>query len=65
LSLLNFIKKLQNCFKIKINKMFNKLTLKIFIIKNAKNKRKATKYLQNIILYTQLTNIEEIQKQLI
>jgi len=33
---------------------------KIFIVKNTKNKRKITKYLQNIILYAQLTNIEEI-----
>jgi hypothetical protein len=48
---LNFINKLQNCSKIKINKTFNKLTLKIFIVKNAKNERKTIKYLQNIIFY--------------
>jgi hypothetical protein len=60
LSFLNFIDKLQNCFKIKINKLFNKLILEIFIAKNTKNKQKITKYLQKIIFYTQLTNIEEI-----
>jgi len=60
LSFLNFINKLQNCFKIKINKTLNKLTLKIFIVKNAKNEQETTRYLQNIILYAQLTNIEEI-----
>jgi len=38
---------------------------KIFIVKNTKNKQKTIKYLQNIIFYIQLTNIEEIQKQLI
>jgi len=59
---LNFIKKLQNCFKIKISKTFNKLTLKIFIVKNAKNEEKTIEYLQNTIFYAQLTNIEEIQK---
>ncbi len=35
---LNFINKLQNCFKIKISKTFNKLILKIFIIKDTKDK---------------------------
>ncbi len=48
---LNFINKLQNCFKIKISKILNKLILKIFIVKDIKNKQKITKYLQNIILY--------------
>jgi len=38
LSFLNFINKLQNCFKIRINKILNKIRLKIFIIKNAKDK---------------------------
>jgi len=57
---LNFINKLQNYFKIRISKTFNKLISKIFIIKDTKNKRKITKYLQNIILYAQLTNIEAI-----
>ncbi len=60
LFLLNFINKLQNCFKIRISKAFNKLTLKIFIAKDAKNERETIRYLQNIILYAQLTNIEEI-----
>jgi len=40
--------------------MFNKLILKIFIVKDAKDKQEITKYLQNIILYAQLTSIEEI-----
>jgi len=57
---LNFIDKLQNRFKIKINKTLNKLTSKLFIVKDAKDERKTIKYLQNIILYAQLTNIEEI-----
>ncbi len=57
---LNFINELQNRFKIKINKTFNKLTLKIFIAKDTKNERETIKYLQNIIFYAQLTNIEEI-----
>jgi len=39
---------LQNYFKIKISKIFNKLILEIFIVKNAKNKQETTKYLQNI-----------------
>jgi len=34
--------------------------LKIFIVKDIKDKQEITRYLQNIILYTQLTNIEEI-----
>jgi len=62
LSFLDFIDKLQNRFKIKINKTLNKLTLKIFIIKDIKDERKITRYLQNIIFYAQLTNIEEIQR---
>jgi len=37
LSLLDFIKKLQNCFKIKISKTLNKLMLEIFTIKDTKN----------------------------
>jgi len=40
--------------------MFNKLTSKIFIAKDVKNKQKAIRYLQNIIFYAQLTSIEEI-----
>ena len=56
----NFINELQNRFKIKINKTFNKLTLKIFIVKDTKDERETTKYLQNIIFYAQLTSIEEI-----
>ncbi len=60
LFLLNFINKLQNRFKIKISKAFNKLTLKKFIIKDTKNEQEITKYLQNIIFYAQSTNIEEI-----
>lgn len=40
--------------------MFKKLILEIFIAKNAKNKQKIIEYLQNIIFYIQLTNIEEI-----
>ncbi len=57
---LNFINELQNRFKIRISKTFNKLTSKIFIVKDAKDERETIKYLQNIILYAQLTNIEEI-----
>jgi len=57
---LNFINKLQNRFKIKISKTLNKLMLKIFIIKDAKNEQETIKYLQNIIFYAQLTNIKEI-----
>jgi hypothetical protein len=57
---LNFINELQNRFKIRINKAFNKLTLEIFIVKDVKDERETTKYLQNIILYAQSTNIEEI-----
>jgi len=33
--------------------------LEIFIVKNAKDKQEIIKYLQNITLYAQLTNIEE------
>jgi len=39
--------------------------LEIFIVKDIKNKQEITEYLQNIIFYTQLIIIEEIQKQLI
>jgi len=34
--------------------------LNFFIIKDIKDNREITKYLQNIILYAQLTSIEEI-----
>jgi len=57
---LNFIDKLQNRFKIRISKTFNKLILEIFIIKDIKDEQEIIKYLQNIILYIQLTSIEEI-----
>jgi len=60
LSFLNFINKLQNYFKINISKTLNILILKIFIIKDAKDEQKIARYLQDIILYTQLTNIEKI-----
>ncbi len=42
---LNFINKLQNCFKIRINKTLNKLILKIFIVKDTKNKQETIEYL--------------------
>ncbi len=40
--------------------MFNKLILKIFIVKDTKDKQEITRYLQNIIFYIQLMSIEEI-----
>jgi len=42
---INFINKLKMQFKIKINKAFNKLILKIFTIKNAQNNRKTNNFL--------------------
>jgi len=60
LFLLNFIEKFQNCFKIRISKTLDKLILEIFIVKDIKNKQEIIKYLQNIILYAQLTSIKEI-----
>jgi len=64
LPLLDFIDELQNRFKMRISKALGKLTLEIFIAKDAKDEREATRYLQNIILYAQLTSIEGIQRQL-
>ena len=64
-SLVEFIDELKARFKMRINKILDKLIAKIFIVKNAKENREATSFLQNIILYAQSTNIFDLQKQLI
>ena len=64
-SLVEFIDELKARFKMRINKILDKLIAKIFIVKNAKENREATSFLQNIILYAQSTNIFDLQKQFI
>ena len=63
--LTNFFDELKKRFKMRIVKILNKLIIKIFTIKNVKKKREIIKFLQNIILYAQLTNITNLQKQFI
>ena len=65
LFLIDFIDELKKRFKIRIVKILNKLIIKTFIIKNAKKKREAIVFLQNIIFYTQSTSIINLQKQFI
>ena len=64
-SLVEFIDELKARFKMRINKILDKLIAKIFIVKNARKNREATSFLQNIILCAQSTNIFDLQKQLI
>ena len=64
-SFVEFIDELKARFKMRINKILDKLIAKIFIIKNAKENRETTNFFQNIILYAQSTNIFDLQKQLI
>ena len=64
-SLVEFIDELKARFKMRINKIFDKLIAKIFIAKNARENREATSFFQNIILYAQSTNIFDLQTQLI
>ena len=64
-SLVEFIDELKARFKMRINKILDKLIAKIFIVKNARKNREATSFFQNIILYAQSTNIFDLQRQLI
>ena len=47
----NFINEFKSRFKMRINKTFEKLISKTFIVKDVKNNWKITNFLKNIILY--------------